>query len=202
MKRITLQDIQANPDCIAARLSNRSGLSVIFRPLMSSDAILLGRYFLNLSEETRRRYGPHPFDQATADHFCATIDYAHTIRMIATISSGAQEQAIAYFIFLLGVLKNDHERYASLPLPLAPRSDCTVAPSLADAYQNQGLGSPLMQHLFTVARWLGFKRMILMGGVQATNERGVHYYEKNGFRKVNTFEKPTGIFNYDMIRDL
>ena len=45
----------------------------------------LGAYFTGLSQATRRVYGPHPFDQETADGFCAVLDSAHTLRMLAWV---------------------------------------------------------------------------------------------------------------------
>jgi GNAT superfamily N-acetyltransferase len=219
-EHITVSDIQSDPSCIAASLSAPSGLQVTFRPLAAGDAGILGPYFAGLSQDTRRRFAPHAFDQATADRLCATIDYAGTIPMVATIpmaatipmvatipmiatvQDGPQERVVAYFICALGVAPVERERYARAGLSLDPLTDCTVAPSVADAYQDRGLGSCLMGHLIQVARRLGRKRLVLMGGVQATNARAVHYYQKHGFRTVSTFESPAGLLNHDMMLDL
>lgn len=211
---VTVSDIQADPSCIAASLSAPSGLQVTFRPLAAGDAGILGPYFESLSQETRRRFAPHAFDQATAERLCAAIDYAGaipmvatiamaaTIAMIATVPDGPQERVVAYFICVLGVAPVERERYARAGVPLDSQTDCTVAPSVADAYQDRGLGSCLMGHLVNVARRLGRRRLVLMGGVQATNARAVHYYQKHGFRLVSTFESPSGVYNHDMVLDL
>jgi len=199
---ITVADIQSDPSCIAASISMPSGLQVTCRPLAANDAGILGQYFHNLSVETRRRYAPHAFDQATADHLCATINYAETIRMIATVEISLQQQVVAYLVLVLGAPDNDRERYAQAGISLDPQTDCTVAPSVADAYQDRGMGSSLMSHLMQVARELGRRRMVLMGGVQATNHRAVHYYQKHGFHVVHTFEAPAGAYNHDMVLDL
>jgi GNAT superfamily N-acetyltransferase len=122
--------------------------------------------------------------------------------MIATIGTGAKEKVIAYFIFILGTTDSDQKHYQQVGITLDPATDCTVAPSVADAFQNQGVGSPLMRHLIRVARRLGRKRMLLLYGVQSTNLRAVHFYQKHGFRQVGTFEHPAGQFNHDMILDL
>ena len=205
---VAVSDVQSDPSCIAASLSAPSGLQVTFRPLAAGDAGILGPYFAGLSPETRRRFAPHAFDQETADRLCATIDYAGTIPMVATIpmiatvQDGPQERVVAYFICVLGVAPVERERYARAGVELDPLTDCTVAPSVADAYQDRGLGSCLMGHLIQVARRLGRKRLVLMGGVQATNARAVHYYQKHGFRTVSTFESPAGFYNHDMVLDL
>lgn len=197
---ITPADIQKTPACITIPVTLPSGETACFRPLAPGDAVILGRYFLSLSDETKRRYGPHPFDQATADRLCAEIDPSGTLRMIATL--GAGEQVIAYFILLLGVTDGDTTHYARNGIALDPLTDCTLAPSVADAYQSQGVGSRLLPELKRIARRLGRRRMVLMWGVQATNSRAVHFYEKHGFRFIAPFEDPPGRMNNDMILDL
>lgn len=201
-RHLCVADIQSNPACIATSISMPSGLQVTFRPLTADDAGILGQYFQSLSQDTRRRFAPHAFDQVTADHLCAAIDYADTLTMIATVQDGPEERVVAYFICVLGVAAVERARYAQAGITLDPDTDCTVAPSVADAYQDRGLGSSLMSHLIQVARELGRRRVVLMGGVQATNHRAVHYYQKHGFQEVNTFEGPPGAYNHDMVLDL
>ncbi len=205
LSSLTLDDISRDPSGVSATLRLPSGGVFVFRPLEAKDAAILGRYFLGLSADTKRRYAPHPFDQATADALCAANNYHDTIRFIAVLPSTGEDrtdEVIAYFIFVPGVGESEIKRYGELNIPLDAASDCTLAPSVADAYQNAGLGSILMRHLYEVARRLGFRRMVLMGGVQAANERGVHYYKKHGFRYIGTFQNPPGFDNYDMIVDL
>jgi GNAT superfamily N-acetyltransferase len=198
---ISPETLRSNPAVIAATLTF-DGVPVLFRPVGAGDADILGDYFLGLSADTKRRYGPHAFDRATAQQLCATTDPADTLRMIATIKGDSGEQVIAYLILILGIRTDDSARYLKLHLPLDARTDCTLAPSVADAYQSKGLGSILMVHLKSVAKQLGRKRTVLWGGTQATNDRGIHFYHKHGFRTVGEFEEPPGFNNYDMILDL
>jgi len=201
---LTLAEIQRDPALLSASIPNPAGLALTFRPLDRADAAILGTYFLSLSEDTTRRYGPHPFDQPTAERFCASIDFGEAVRMVATIPASGGEQVIAYFILQLDAPQAERERYAAAGIALDPRTDCIIAPSLADAYQNRGLGTPLMEHIFRIAGRLGRKHILLNGGVYLTNERAVHYYEKLGFMRVGMFEGPVGSskFSYDMWRDL
>jgi ribosomal protein S18 acetylase RimI-like enzyme len=201
---ISIAEIQANPRCISASIQAASGLTMTFRPLEPQDNHILGQYFLGLSENTISLYGPHPFDQATADHLCATINYADTIRMIATIPAGSQEQVIAYFILQLSVFEGEIQRYAQAGITIDSQVDCLIAPSVADAFQSQGLGTPLMRYMFQVARRMGRKHMLLMGGVYEHNARAVHYYQKVGFKTVGTFVASwaKGRPSYDMYVDL
>jgi diamine N-acetyltransferase len=193
--------LRSDPMQVAATLSY-GGTPVLFRPVLPADAKILGDYFLSLSDQTKHRYGPHRFDRETAEELVATTDHAHTLRMIATVPSGATEQVIAYIILILGIREDDAARYTLLNMPLHADTDCTLAPSVADAYQSKGLGSLLLQHIKLMARRLGRTRMVLWGGTQATNERAIHYYHKHGFQTVGEFQEPPGHNNYDMIMDL
>ena len=204
-RQITVAEIQQDPSQIATTVHHASIGEITFRSLAAGDAQILGQYFIGLSEDTRRRYAPHPFDQETADALCANVDYADTIRMLATLptgTEGGQEQVIAYFILQLGVRDGERDRYEKLGIALDSGTDCVLAPSVADAFQDRGVGSLLMAHLCAVARRLGRKRMVLMGGTRGTNERAIHFYKKHGFRTVGTFDWPAGFLNYDMILDL
>jgi diamine N-acetyltransferase len=188
------------PEFLSTVVTLSSGEQVTIRPLRSEDSVRFGKYVLNLSAETRARYGPHPFDQATADAICATLDPNDILRMVATVPRDGEERIVAYMLLKMGVLEGDQQRYEQLGIPLDPDTDCTLAPSVADDYQNQGLGSLMLRHILQVAATLGRARMVLWYGVQATNERAVHFYTKSGFRKVGEFF--TDKNNFDMILNL
>ena len=178
------------------------GTPITLRPVITQDAGILGGYFLSLSEQTKSTFGPHPFDQPTADKFCAEINPADTIRFIGLIPKGTQEQVIAYFILQMGVPEHELTRYQQAGIILDPQTDCLVAPSVADSFQNQGIGTIMMRHVFRSARSLERLRIVLMGGVYVTNERAVHFYRKMGFVTVGTFIPPwpDGDLSYDMYK--
>ena len=193
--------IDAQPELVSSSEVLASGQRVHFRPLRTDQAAELGAYFTGLSQATRRVYGPHPFDQETADGFCATLDSSRTLRMLVWVEEENVERIVAYFVVELGVRAGDRRRYEALGFALYDETDCTLAPSVADAYQSQGLGSLMMQHLLGLLPRLGRRRMLLWGGVRADNPRAVHFYTKFGFRRVGDFEAG-GTNNYDMIADL
>jgi len=203
---ISIADVTVNPALIAAPIRAADGTAVIFRPLTAADAGILGAYFCGLSQDTINRYGPHSFDQAQADKLCAEINYNEIIRMIAVQGEGGDASVIAYYIFQPYLSSVELERYASVGIALDLRQGCLIAPSVADAFQNRGLGTPLMQHMVAVAKRLGFSKMLLMGGVYLSNERAVHYYRKVGFRESGlVFELKPGqssSLSYDMYIDL
>lgn len=202
VRHITPEQLRQDPSVITTVVQLADGTPVTVRSLAPSDARVLGAYFLGLSNDTRRRYGPHAFDQATADRLCAEVDPAQVLRLIATRRDSDDERVIAYFILILGIREDDAARYDKLGILLDAQTDCTLAPSVADAYQSQGLGTLVMQHLVQVARQVGRSRMVLWGGTQATNDRAIHFYHKHGFRTVGEFDEPPGYNNFDMIMDL
>ena len=57
---LTPDAIEANPLLVARTFQLATGAQVMVRPLIRSDSAALGAYFLGLSAETRRRFGPHP----------------------------------------------------------------------------------------------------------------------------------------------
>jgi diamine N-acetyltransferase len=185
-----------------SEITLRDGRKATVRPLELTDVEPLTTYFVSLSADTRRRYGPHPFDRATAEKLCASIDNAVTVRFVAVLEDGSpQAQIIGYMILTREVWGDDAVRYAGR-LP-AGESAC-LAPSIADAYQDQGLGTQMGRHVLRSAREMGLRRVILMGGVQATNDRAKHFYEKLGFVRQGEFwtHQPVDMLNYDMMLDL
>src|SRR5262249_40104118 len=143
------------PGFLTATAELRTGEPVTIRPLRADDAERLVSYFSSLSAQTRARYGPHRFDEQTAHSICASLDPADILRMVASISHAGEERLIAYVLLKMGVLEEDRQRYEKLGIPLDADTDWTLAPSVADEYQDQGIGSLMMQHLLDVAPRLG-----------------------------------------------
>jgi GNAT superfamily N-acetyltransferase len=175
----------------------KSGESLILRPLQPDDALLFGAYLENLGAETRRRFGPHPLNREMAAILCGQVNPAVVLRLITLNAAG---EMVAYFILEWGIAEPEQTRYAGYGIALDPLTDCTFAPSVADAYQSSGLGSAMLPTLLATAREQGRRSVVLMGGTQATNARAIHFYEKFGFRKVGEFM--TEINNWDMFLEL
>jgi len=190
------EDIAQHPNCVT-EMVDFAGERVTFRVLQRGDGPLFGRYLEGLSEATRRCFSPHAFTMETARKLCDTIDYTDTLRLMGTTGEGPQEQMIAYFILTLGVRESEIKRFQNYNILLDPDTDCQFAPSVADAYQNRGLGAVLSKRVLAVARRLGHTRTVLQGGTQKANLRGIHFYEKLGFRKVGEFT--TSVENQDMM---
>jgi len=179
-----------------------SGEGGVIRPLLATDGHRLGAYFAGLSSDTRRRFGPHPFDQATADRLCATLDVAETLRVVAVRPDLVGGEIVAYFIVMFSVTVHERARYAERGIALDAAADCTLAPSVADGYQSVGLGGQVLAYVLDLARQLTRRHVVLLGGTQATNVRAIHFYEKHGFRTIGSFEEPAGTDNFDMVLTL
>jgi GNAT superfamily N-acetyltransferase len=201
MPDLKMNVIKTNPGLISAAISLPNGMALNFRPLTLADTAPLGRYFLGLSDQTKEVYGPHTFDQPTADRLCAEIDITQTVRMVAV---DAQGEFIAYFILDWLIREKQLERYAGYGLLFDPPECCQIAPSVLDGYQSQGIGTPLMQHVFDIARRAGRRYMQLTEGVCGHNARGIHYYQKLGFRQAGVFYPSwgNGRPSYDMYVEL
>lgn len=97
-----------------------------------------------------------------------------------------------------GLLEADRNRYGSRNIFFDENTTITFAPSVADDFQNSGIGTKMFNVLLNEAKNKGYKTIVLWGGVQATNTRAVHFYEKHGFQHMGSFwhdEKD----NHDMI---
>jgi len=179
-----------------------NGRTALVRPLYRQDEVSLGTFFQSLSEATRRRYGPHPFDRETARQLCEAIDTERPDRFVAAVEGDSEEpEIIGYMILTKNIGKSDQKRYGD-SVPWA--TTACLAPVVADAYQSQGIGTPMGEHLLRCARSMGYTHVILMGGVQGTNERAKGFYTKLGFCQVGEFWTNYGepLLNYDMMRSL
>ena len=189
------------PPGLRASLTLRSGADATLRLLSADDADLLGAYFARLSPRTRDFYGPHPFDQETADRLCReTRTDTEAVRLVVTVTDGDGARIIAYFIVGFRMQESDTKRYAARGTPLDDRTDAYLAPSVEDRYQAAGVGSAMMGHLVPWLHGLGRRRLVLLGGVQQRNGRAIAFYRKWGFRIVGDFQ--TRAACHDMIATL
>lgn len=175
-----------------------SGQQIVLRPLRSGDSSLLSKYFETLSENTCRLFAPHEFTKEQAEILCSNSDGKNIIPLIGVTGDISYEQIVSYFIIGVGLGEADSKRYMDYGMHLD--SVCTIAPSVADSFQNKGLGSLVMEKALMAIRNIGRTQVVLQGGVQALNTRAIHFYKKFGFRVVGAFS--TNVENYDMILDL
>jgi len=169
--------------------------NITVKKLQSSDLDALLHYLHNLSSETKSRFGPHPFDaegliQFYNDNsitgFIAIDQYSNTV--------------IAYSVVKDGLLHHDKNRLNGYGYPGMENNSCTYAPSVADNWQGKGIGKRVFDYVVEDCKQKGTKRIILWGGVQSSNNKALHFYQKQGFVTIGQFEY-NGL-NQDMLLEL
>ena len=199
MSLFTLTDIARNPADFATPLRLATGEQLILRPLIPSDVEMLMRFLAGLSAESRRLSTFSSYDRATAQELCDAIARYDKLRLAVVETDGAEESIVGLMEFSFDLTGGDLSRYAKTSHPLIPTTDCRFGPTLADSWQNRGVGSLLLPAIWEMARRFGRSRVILWGGVLADNSRAIRYYKKNGFRHVGGFVNGDGQECCDMI---
>jgi len=177
-------------------IHTKDNRSVILRRLNNTDLDPLLTYLHHLGEETKKRFGPHPFDRQ------AVIDFYDTphIHWGYVAASAHTHEIVAYAIIKHGYLEGDYHRYRSYGVELHASHTCAFAPSVADAWQSAGIGNQLFQYILADLQSRPIQQMVLWGGVQADNERAVNYYQRNHFKTYGRFTHNGD--NLDMMREI
>lgn len=198
---LTPDDLIGDPSLLTRALRAGDGTPFTARLLRPEDADGLGAYLAGLSAATRRVFSPHPLTAEHAVVLCDAIDYRRQLTFLAIVDADGSETVVGYFMLRLGLGDSEGRRYIDHGAPLPHEATASLAPSVADEYQDRGMGSAMIPHLLDTARRLGFRHLILGGGVRGDNPRARHFYEKSGFRHVGDFIAAE-IVNHDMILDL
>ena len=168
---------------------------IVFRQLVSADLGGLLHYLHHLSNETKSRFGPHPFDKDFVIHFYNANDVTGYIA-----EHKISNAVIAYAVVKKGILPHDTERLLNYHYPNIENNCCTYAPSVADEWQGKGIGKLMFLYIVNDCKNKGINRIILWGGVQTANERAVNFYKKLGFVTLGNFEYNGS--NEDMLLEL
>lgn len=176
----------------------KNGTRVEIRLLQNKDSENLFEYFdKRFSEESKSRFGPHPFDKGTINNICQHPNGEIT-RYVAV---DEKENIIAYMLIKQGMIDWDKKRYAVRHQSFDHYSSVTFAPSVADAWQSSGVGSLMNTIIEKDLRKRNIQYIILWGGVQATNEKAVNFYKKLGYQCIASFWHG-GKDNHDMVKQL
>ncbi len=139
------------------------------RPLSEGDGPALQRFNAGLWEQTRSTFLPHGYDEITVANYIERssqeIDRAYVVL--------GEEEVIGYFF-----LWNTKEPTAVLGI------------GITDAYQDQSLGTQMMEILIEDAKAIGLE------GIELTtvldNERAFGLYRKMGFRYLYDVDNVAG----------
>lgn len=177
-------------------IRSKNNHQVILRQLTTGDLDRLAQYLHQLSDETKKRFGPHPFDIA------AIIDFYNSSNKNTGFiaEDNISGNIIAYSIIKSGLLHHDQLRLASYGLNPEATKCCTFAPSVADNWQSEGIGKAMLGYILAYLRTEGIENIILWGGVQSTNEKAINFYKKAGFKTLGQFDHFGS--NYDMMLSL
>ena len=197
---LTLLEVFTHPHLVTYRAELPTLGAAVLRPLQADDVDKLTLFLEGLSFSTRRFSLFPSYDRVTAQALCEAINRYDKLRFVVEIL--ASEEVIGLFEFSFDIPEGDALRYAQQGVDLDARYDCRFGPTLADAYQNSGVGSKLFPYIVDVAKRFGKERIILWGGVLRDNARAIRFYEKQGFRPVGMFVSHDGIDSLDMILEL
>ncbi len=156
---------------------------MLFCRFQPSDAKNLAGYLNHLSPESKKRFGPHPFDEQSITNLYHSSPFLTGFLAIDPATTFIE----AYAVVKRGILEHDRSRLESYGLMLDDASDCTFAPSVSDAWQGKGLGTEMLQYILSDLQQVGIKRIFLWGGVQADNHQALRFYQKNGFEILGKF---------------
>ncbi len=169
-----------------------NGNPITLQLITQSDHSTLSDFLESLSDDSKRRFGPHGFDTLSITEFYAQ----HTIYGFVA-KELTSNNIIAYTVVKRGFWPHDEFRYIGYGLTMSQQTDATLAPAVADGYHGSGIGYELLKFAIAHLRTEKIERIFLWGGVQADNQRAIRFYERNGFKTLGEFEYHG--HNYDMV---
>jgi acetyltransferase len=151
------------------------GTDVSVRPIRPEDAEIEQDFVQNLSAESKYFRFMQSMEKLTPLMLArfTQIDYDREMALIAVINEHTPQAHI------LGVV-----RYVSNP----DKQSCEFALTVADDWQQKGIGRQLMQRLMTVARDRGIE--IMEGDVLSHNSKMLRLCERLGFHAVHNPDEP------------
>jgi len=151
------------------------GTDVSVRPIRPEDAEIEQDFVKNLSAESKYFRFMQSVEELTPLMLArfTQIDYDREMALVAVIKEHTPQARI------LGVA-----RYVSNP----DKQSCEFALTVADEWQQKGIGRQLMQLLMTVAKDRGSE--IMEGEVLSQNSKMLRLCERLGFRTVHSADDP------------
>ncbi len=180
------------------RISHADYAELTLRGLNTSDGPALADYFAQMSTQTRSFFGPHPMDANHAHLLCRTVESTTDFSRVVLVDKA--NRILGYFILQWKIDPREVLRYSGYQINLMNQPSVSFAPSIAEELINKGIGSQVFMALKQLAQQAGMQSMILMGGVQARNHLGVHFYRKLGFQTVGGYYNE--VENIDMLLPL
>lgn len=153
------------------------------RPFTGNDIEHLLSYLHQLSPGTAKRFQPHPYYKEKVLEFYTDPEHEAWISI-----DTASHKIIAYTVLKKGYLHHDYPRLQQYGVNISYEHSYTIAPSVTDEWQSEGVGQLLFDHVLSEMKNRQVKQLILWGGVQTDNVKAVRFYQKNGFRSLGHFQ--------------
>ena len=189
-----LGSINRAPFCIGLA----DGRSVVIKLLEPDVAGSLYTFLSQLSEETHRRFAPHAFDLSTIQSLANEAE-PDCLRFVALDS--ASHNVVAYMLFDRSSLKWEIKRTATNGFTTDVDHAVRFAPVLADDWQGSGLAALMLGLIRDRLFKAGINTILLWGGVQASNEKAIRFYQKRGFVFAGRFWHE-GVESWDLLHAL
>lgn len=158
---------------------------VSIRRLLVSDYKAVSEYLYGLSPQSQSRFGPHAYDQDSISNFYQ--NNKGNLEGFISIQENT-DKLIGYSLLKTGLMDYEQSRFEQYGLRLQTFTDATYAPSVADEWQQYGIGYENLKMIVEVCRAKKIDRLFLWGGVQANNEKALRFYTRNGFVEIGQFE--------------
>lgn len=195
---LTLHSVAADPSRTTWRIELPGDPHAILRPLEARDKEALGEFLSALSPATQDLYDVSE-PRVHATEMCDAIDRFDKLRFVLEEDRGPI-QGLCELSF--GLPEGDRDRFSSHGVELRPGVDVRFGACLADSIQGRGVGSRLWPRIEEVARRFGCARILLWGGVYASNDRAYRFYQRVGFAEVGRFARSDARECIDMIANL
>jgi ribosomal protein S18 acetylase RimI-like enzyme len=179
-----MTEVANKPNIFTKVIQLNNGEKVIFRTLLSTDPNKLAFFLKGLSKGTRILSKFDGYDFNTAKELCNAINKYDKLRFVIENESN---KIVGLIELSFGFPESDLRRYSQQGYIINPETTLRFGPTIADDYQNIGLGSKMFPHIVEIVKQFGKQNIILWGGVLEDNKRAIHYYEKQGFSIVGTF---------------
>lgn len=191
---LTMSEIAKHPEKATFEVESKNA-KMLFRPLISTDVSDLTAFLEGLSPRTRHLSSFDGYGRKTAEMLCEAIAKYDKVRFVLV----DEDRIVGLLELSLDIPEEDLRRYAQAGIILDPDRVCRFGPTLADDYQNRGLGASAFERVRGIVSEMGKERIILWGGVLAENESAIRYYERLGFIKTGEHERQDGARLYDMM---
>ena len=195
---LTLAEIAEDPLRLTTQLDLPTGQRGTLRPLQPHDIPRLHEFYEGLGPRTRQFYDLPPELKKLAVAHCSEIAQYDKLRIVLDLPSGFG----GIFEFSLDLVPGDIERFRVQGIVLSPALDIRFGLCLGDALQGRGIATSVQPEMNRIALHLGAQRVILWGGVLASNTKAIGFYRRQGFKEVGPFVADDGQDCLDMLLTL